>query len=182
MADTDNDYDFDNDSINTPPAFYDDAKETVGTAIPGGESGYEPWYPSNIATDSSVKEFVTRFFQVSDDAGRDEEWVELFDEGATVIIGNDEAKGRADIRKLRKRMWKDVEERKHRVVKVFPANFTAEVASLNEVEYMLFGAVAYRLREGKGEAVAGWAGHAQLKRDSLTAPWRIVFYRVYIQR
>lgn len=108
MADTDNDYDFDNDSINTPPAFYDDAKETVGTgsglssnktaaaaAIPGGESGYEPWYPSNIATDSSVKEFVTRFFQVSDDAGRDEEWVELFDEGATVIIGNDEAKGRA---------------------------------------------------------------------------------------
>ena len=107
MADTDNDYDFDNDSINTPPAFYDDAKETVGTgssssssktaaaAIPGGESGYEPWYPRNIAIDSSVKEFVTRFFQVSDDAGRDEEWVELFDEGATVIIGNDEAKGRA---------------------------------------------------------------------------------------
>jgi len=79
-------------------------------------------------------------------------------------------------------MWEEVEARKHRVVKVFPANFSAEVVSMHEAEYMLFGAVAYRMKDGEKDAVAGWAGHAQLKRDGVTGPWRLVFYRVYIQR
>ena len=86
-------------------------------------------------------------------------------------------------------MWTDVEARKHRVVKVFPASFSNDpsaVVSMDEAEYMLFGAVAYRMRDGKEDAkedaVAGWAGHAQLLRDGVTAPWRLRFYRVYIQR
>jgi hypothetical protein len=53
---------------------------------------------------------------------------------------------------------------------------------MHEAEFMLFGAAAYRVRDGKGDAVVGWAGHAQLKRDGLTAPWKMGFYRVYIQR
>jgi hypothetical protein len=82
-------------------------------------------------------------------------------------------------------MWKEVEARKHRVVKVFPASFPSErsaIAVMHEAEFMLFGAAAYRMRDGKGDAVVGWAGHAQLKRDGLTAPWKMGFYRVYIQR
>lgn len=79
-------------------------------------------------------------------------------------------------------MWKEVEARKHRVAKVFPASFLGELAVMREAEFMLFGAVAYRMRDGKGDAVAGWAGHAQLNRDGVAAPWRIGFYRVYIQR
>jgi hypothetical protein len=82
-------------------------------------------------------------------------------------------------------MWKEVEARKHRVVKVFPASFPGErpaIAVMHEAEFMLFGAVAYRMRDGKGDAVAGWAGHAQLKRDGVAAPWRMGFYRVYIQK
>lgn len=63
-------------------------------AIPGGESGYEPLYPNNIPTDSAVKSFITHFFEVSDDPGRNDEWVGFFDENATVIIGNDVAKGK----------------------------------------------------------------------------------------
>lgn len=83
-------------------------------------------------------------------------------------------------------MWKEVEERKHRLVKVFPANFSASehtrVAPLNEAEFMLFGAVAYRLKDEGGDAVADWAAHAKLRRDRVTAPWRFAFYRVYIQK
>lgn len=82
-------------------------------------------------------------------------------------------------------MWKEVEARKHRVAKVFPACFSDEgpaVAVLREAEFMMFGAVAYRMRDGKGDVEAEWAGHAQLKRDGPAAPWRMGFYRVYIQR
>lgn len=62
--------------------------------VPGGESGYEPWYPSNVATGSSVRAFISRFYQISDDSGRDEEWVNCFDAGATVMIGNEVANGK----------------------------------------------------------------------------------------
>ncbi|KAK3296070.1 uncharacterized protein B0H64DRAFT_162861 [Chaetomium fimeti] len=159
---------------------------STSPAIPGGESGYEPWYPNNIPLDSSIKRFITHFFEVSDDPDRNEEWVGLFDENATVMIGNDVAKGKEEIRKLRERMWKEVEARKHRLVKVFPASFSSErtaVVSMHEAEYMLFGAAAFRMRdEAKEDAVVGWAGHAQLRRDGVTAPWRLGFYRVYIQR
>ena len=63
-------------------------------SLPGGESGYEPLYPSNVPVDSSVKEFITHFFEVSDDADRNDEWADLFLEDATLIMGNDTAKGR----------------------------------------------------------------------------------------
>ncbi len=82
-------------------------------------------------------------------------------------------------------MWEEVAARKHRVVKVFPAHFARDpttVVMMHEVEFMMFGAVAYRLRHGKGDAAAGWAAHALLKRDGLTAPWRLGYYRVYIHR
>lgn len=95
--------------------------------------------------------------------------------------------GLPEIRKLRLRMWEDVEARKHHLVKVFPASFSAArggtaVAPLNEAEFMIFGAVAYRLRDGAAEAAVDWAGHARLWRDKVTAPWRFGFYRVYLQR
>jgi len=63
-------------------------------AMLGGESGYEPLFPNNIPTESSVKHFITHFFEVSDDSDRNDEWVGFFDENATVIMGNDVAKGK----------------------------------------------------------------------------------------
>ncbi|GAB1320626.1 hypothetical protein MFIFM68171_10836 [Madurella fahalii] len=155
------------------------------TSLPGGESGYEPAYPDNIPTESSVKRFITNFFAVSDTPDSIDEWVSYFRDDATVIMGNDIAKGKQEIRKLRLRMWKDVEERKHRLVKVFPGSFNAGrtvVAAMNEAEFMLFGAVAYRLRNGGGDSAVDWAGHARLFRDKVTSQWRFGFYRVYLQR
>ncbi|KAK4123865.1 hypothetical protein N657DRAFT_645469 [Parathielavia appendiculata] len=151
---------------------------------PGGESGYEPWYPNNVPVDSSVKLFITRFFEVSDDPDRNDEWVYFFREDATLIMMKDIAKGKDEIRKLRRDMWRDVEARKHRLVKLFPASFSPDqkaVMVMHEKEFMLFGAVAYRMKDGS-EAVAGFAAHAQLRRDSLNASWKFVFYRVYVQK
>ncbi len=45
------------------------------SSLPGGETGYTPLYPNNIPLDSSVKAFVTHFFEVSDDRDRDDEYV-----------------------------------------------------------------------------------------------------------
>jgi hypothetical protein len=71
-----------------------EASKSTSSAVPGGESGYEPWYPANIPMDSSVKRFITHFFEVSDEADRNDEWVGFFQEDATVMMGNDIAKGK----------------------------------------------------------------------------------------
>jgi hypothetical protein len=71
-----------------------EAPKSTSAALPGGESGYEPWYPANIPVDSSVKRFITHFFEVSDDADRNDEWLGFFQDDATVMMGNDVAKGK----------------------------------------------------------------------------------------
>jgi hypothetical protein len=62
--------------------------------VPGGESGYEPFYPSNVRLDGSVKRFISHFFEVSDTPDTVDEWVDLFHDDATVIMGKDVAKGK----------------------------------------------------------------------------------------
>lgn len=83
------------DKSSTSAAATGAASTPISSAVPGGVSGYEPLYPNNIPTDSSVKRFITHFFEVADDPDRDEEWVGLFRENATVMMGTDVAKGRA---------------------------------------------------------------------------------------
>lgn len=81
-------------------------------------------------------------------------------------------------------MWTDVEARKHWLAKIFPAQFSptpTSASSMQEAEFMLFGTVAYSPRNGQGDAVVDWAGHAKLRRDGVDAPWRMVAYRVYLQ-
>jgi hypothetical protein len=71
-----------------------EAPKSTSAAVPGGESGYEPLYPANMAVDSSVKRFITHFFEVSDDEDRNDEWLSFFQDDATVMMGNDVAKGK----------------------------------------------------------------------------------------
>ena len=93
-----------------------------------------------------------------------------------------------EIRRLRISMWEDVEERKHWVVKVFPASFEG-IVQMHAAELMLYGSVAYRLKKtatttsgAESEAQVDWAAHAKLRRDGIGSPWRFEFYRVYLQR
>jgi hypothetical protein len=82
-------------------------------------------------------------------------------------------------------MWRDVEARKHRLVKVFPASFSSTSTTsvpLNEAEFMLFGAEAYQSRKDGQKSVVDWAGHALVSREKVTSQWRFHFYRVYLQK
>ena len=104
-------------------------------------SGYEPMYPTDSPADATVKRFVTRFFGISDTPGLTDEWVEFFRDDATLVMGNDAATGRQQVRKLREGMWERVEARKHTLVKVFPGSFVDREfgGEENIAEFMLFG-------------------------------------------
>lgn len=50
----------------------------MSTSLPGGQpgyEGYEPWCPSSVPTDSSVKRFISSFYEVSDDPDRTDDRV-----------------------------------------------------------------------------------------------------------
>ncbi len=66
----------------------------MSPSYPGGESGYEPYYPSNIPIDSSVKRFIANFFETSDNPDETDEWVGFFQDDAAIIMGNDTARGK----------------------------------------------------------------------------------------
>ncbi|KAK0630742.1 hypothetical protein B0T17DRAFT_229977 [Bombardia bombarda] len=157
------------------------------------KSGYEPAYPSKHSMDPSIQEFVSEFFKISDSPAKTDDWVDCFRDGATLVMGNETAEGKQEIRKLRHGMWDKVEARKHSVAKVFPAagGFNDDGVEVegddnddDVAEFMMFGSVAYRLKTGE-EASVDWAAHAQLRRRKVEgggcSPWVFAHYRVYLQ-
>lgn len=57
-------------------------------------AGYRPVYPVDVQVGDSVKEFVTRFYGVSDTPGKDAEWVDFFRDDATLVMAKDKAAGK----------------------------------------------------------------------------------------
>ncbi|POS80086.1 hypothetical protein DHEL01_v201530 [Diaporthe helianthi] len=143
-------------------------------------SNYSPAYPTNVQVDGGVKDFITKFYEVSDTPGKNQEWIDFFHEDATLVMALQEATGKTDMLKVREGMWEKVQARKHTVYQVFPANFNGG----EEVELMLYGDVVYKLKgspEGE-EAKVDWAGRARLTRVPGVGEWKFAYYRVYLQR
>ncbi|KAL1871407.1 hypothetical protein Daus18300_004774 [Diaporthe australafricana] len=146
-------------------------------------SNYSPAYPSNVQVDAGVKDFITKFYGVSDTAGKNQEWLEFFHDDATLVMGLQEASGKTDILKVREGMWEKVQARKHSVFQVFPGSFGEGKGGGDEVELMLYGNVVYRLKASPdGEDKVDWAGRAKLTRASGGGEWKFAYYRVYLQR
>lgn len=55
---------------------------------------YSPAYAVDVPVDTGVKEFVTKFYGVSDTPGKDAEWVDFFRDDATLVMAKDKAAGR----------------------------------------------------------------------------------------
>ncbi|KAK0623554.1 hypothetical protein B0T14DRAFT_564897 [Immersiella caudata] len=144
-------------------------------------SNYEAIYPSHTSTDSTVREFITDFFKISDAPDLTDEWVGFFRNDATLVMGNNSSKGRAEIRKLRLGMWESVIGRRHTLGRVFvvPGGFEGVEGV---VEYMMEGRVDYQPRDGAAPYSVDFAGHARLQRDGPAASWGFAYYRVYLQR
>lgn len=61
-------------------------------------SGYEPTWPKDLGISpmpaASIFQFITRFFQVSDNPDLTEEWLSFFGEEAKVVMGDKVAEGK----------------------------------------------------------------------------------------
>ncbi|KAI7781775.1 hypothetical protein LA080_014406 [Diaporthe eres] len=151
-------------------------------------SNYRPAYPTNVQVDAGVKEFITKFYGVSDTPGKNQEWLDFFRDDATLVMALQEASGKTDILKVREGMWEKVQARRHTVYQVFPATFDGAEAEGGggdeEVELMLYGDVVYKLKgsaDGE-ETKVDWAGRARLRRAAGGGEWKFAYYRVYLQR
>lgn len=170
-------------------------------------SNYSPAYPTDVQVDAGVKEFITKFYGVSDTPGKNQEWLDFFRDDATLVMALQEASGKTgeflalapsepnspittgtDILKVREGMWEKVQARRHTVYQVFPATFAGAEAEGSggdeEVELMLYGDVVYRLKgsaDGE-ETKVDWAGRARLRRAAGGGEWKFAYYRVYLQR
>lgn len=57
-------------------------------------SNYNPAYPNNVQVDAGVKEFITKFYGVSDTPGKNQEWLDFFHDDATLVMALQEATGK----------------------------------------------------------------------------------------
>ncbi|KAI1089644.1 hypothetical protein F5B19DRAFT_466224 [Rostrohypoxylon terebratum] len=140
---------------------------------------YVPLLPPGRAVGARIKEFISRFYAVSDDPSRNEEWVDFFLPDAVVIIGDKSAKATDEIRRLRQSMWERVKSRRHRPGKVFPASFSGtDECDETAIEYMIQGSADFVTNDDEQQAVS-WAGHAILNEVQGILKYR--FYHVYLQ-
>ena len=56
------------------------------------DSNYIPVYPDGEIHES-IKAFISRFYQVSDDPDQNETWVQFFENDATLVMGLKMGKG-----------------------------------------------------------------------------------------
>lgn len=57
-------------------------------------SNYSPAYPTDVQVDAGVKDFITKFYGVSDTPGKNLEWLEFFHDDATLVMALQEATGK----------------------------------------------------------------------------------------
>lgn len=67
-------------------------------------------------------------------------------------------------------MWEKVQSRLHTPIKIFPFGS-------HSTEVMLYGTVAYTLKDGK-KAEVEWAARANLVKEN--ERWKLSFYQVYL--
>ncbi|OTB08343.1 hypothetical protein M426DRAFT_316967 [Hypoxylon sp. CI-4A] len=145
---------------------------------------YVPEFPSNYPAGNKIKDFVAKFYAISDDPSKNEEWVDYFLPDATVIMGEKSATGTEDIRRFRQGMWEVVATRNHAVTKAFPGAFGGGIAGDNNdqadrIEYMLVGTLNLLLKTHERQDIS-WAGHAVLRE--VDGKLKYEYYRVYMHK
>ncbi|TGO87198.1 hypothetical protein BPOR_0243g00070 [Botrytis porri] len=134
------------------------------------QHSYKSEYPQGDEVDEGIREFFEAFYKLSDTEEKHEEYANQFAEDAEVIMGVKRVKGREEILAFRKGMWEKVASRLHTAHKIFPFG-------KGSTEVMLFGVVAYGLKDGR-KADVEWAGRAQMVQEG--GNWKLGFYQVYL--
>jgi hypothetical protein len=131
---------------------------------------YTSAYPSTKFNPAFVQ-FFESFYKISDTPDAHSKYVDQFTSDATLIMASKRCEGSAEILALRKGLWEKVQSRKHAPVKIFPFGDGAD-------EVMIYGNVAYVMKEGGEEIAVDWAARANLVMDSGVV--KMAFYQVYL--
>lgn len=57
-------------------------------------ANYHPAFAAKTAVDDSIKDFVAKFYMTSDTPGKNKEWVEFFQDDATLMMEKKSATGK----------------------------------------------------------------------------------------
>jgi len=135
-------------------------------------STYTGATPPSLPLDPRIIPFFENFYLVSDTPTAHEAYATSFLHSADFTMGTKSTQGYDGILEVRKSLWTGpVVSRKHTLEKIFP--FGA-----NSLEVMLYGSVAYGLRNGKNVTVQ-WAGRAVLEEDG-NKELKFRMYQVYV--
>jgi len=131
---------------------------------------YKSTYSSNIQVDDRIKLFFEDFYRISDTPDAHERYVDFFTDDATFVLASKRGKGREEILAMRKGMWATVSSRLHTPIKIFHFG-------MNSNEVMIYGTVAYALKDGR-KAEVEWAARSEMKKAG--EMWKMGFYQVYL--
>lgn len=133
---------------------------------------YASQYPQGLKIDQGIKEFFEEFYKISDTGTEEahERYADSWIDGGTLVMASKVGKGRDEILAIRKGAWEKVASRLHSPLKIFPFGENAS-------EVMLYGTVAYVLKDGRKADVA-WGARANLVKDD--GKWKFEYYQVYL--
>ncbi|KAE8451295.1 hypothetical protein EG329_004460 [Mollisiaceae sp. DMI_Dod_QoI] len=128
--------------------------------------------PPGIQVDSGIKQFFEEFYKISDTGTEEahELYADSFVKDGIIIMGIKIGRGRDEILQIRKGLWEKVASRLHRPLKIFPFGENAD-------EVMLYGTVAYTLKDGR-KADIDWSARANMVNDG--GKWKLKYYQVYL--
>lgn len=170
-------------NLNQTTLSYNYRRTALVTLMP---HSYSSLYPSEIEVDDGIKDFFENFYRISDTPDSHDRYVDSFKDDATLVMGSKKAVGRGgvswnfifsvqgvvlvfysfpslsniykklrrltrttEILELRKGMWTLVASRLHDCMKIIPFGSGSG-------EFMLYGAVAYTLKDGRKANVSLW--------------------------
>ncbi|KAL8779158.1 MAG: hypothetical protein Q9213_007084 [Squamulea squamosa] len=113
---------------------------------------------AHVLSDAEVRQYLRKYFYISNDISLDKEWGELFTEDGVYIMGNRKATGREAIRTLRKKLYEEIPQRDHSPVKIF-----SHGNHHDDTEMMILGTVGWTYHEGHSHA-GDWAAHVKLHK------------------
>ncbi|KAH8793019.1 hypothetical protein F5882DRAFT_427148 [Hyaloscypha sp. PMI_1271] len=131
---------------------------------------YKSEYPPGVQADDGIKAFFEEFYKTSDTPDAHEKYADSFTGDATLIMASKKGVGREEILQIREGAWAVVASRQHTIHKIFPFGSGSS-------EVMLYGVVAYTLKDGRKTDVE-WGARANLVQDG--GKWKLQFYQVYL--
>ncbi|GIZ40085.1 hypothetical protein CKM354_000343900 [Cercospora kikuchii] len=133
-------------------------------------SQYSTSVPADGTVKPEIRSFFENFYAISDTPDGHERYADQFTNDGVLIMASNKVQGRDSIIKMRHGMWEKVAKRSHK-----PAQLYAFGSGSDDI--MLYGAVDYTLKDGRGTTV-DWSARAHFSQ--VGGELKMDFYQVYL--